>query len=395
MEAATATATSISVFDRWRGVALVTMATVVLGYLLADYAPLIPLLSPALDIDSVGAGLLSTALAATYITGTLVTTGLPDRFGPKPVIAAGLAIGALGVGTIAVAPGYPMALFGKALEGLASALTFVSGARYIAGLYGSRRSHFALGIYGGGYPFGSAIALALMPWLAGAFGGWRGAFWVEAGLIAACLLVWWTAPDVAPVARRGSIRDALSCANCWLASVQHAGFGIVIAAGAWITVFLLREFSLPLAAAGTVGSLLLVVAMAARPIGGWLIASRRLRTRSAMALANVIIVAGIVVLAIPQRPLVAALLAMVAVGVGGGLPYAAVFNTAAASLRDAPAAAQGMPVILGSVVFLVATPAMGFAVQTYGFSAAWAICVAIALLSLAGTAFMRGEEDLL
>ena len=389
-----AAAPRISAFERGRGVALVTLATVALGYLLADYAPLIPLLSPALGIDSVGAGLLTTALAVVYIVGTLVTTGLPDRFGPKPVIAAGLAAGAVGAAMIAMAPSYPVALFGKALEGLASALTFVSGARYIAGLYGSRRSHLALGIYGGGYPLGSAIALALMPRLAEAFGDWRGAFWVEAALIAACTLLWWTSPHVAPVPRRGSIRDALRCLNCWLAGVQHAGFGIVIASGAWITVFLLRDFDLPLAFAGTLGSLLLFVAMVARPMGGWLIASRRMRTRRAMALGNALIVVGIAMLAFPERSLVIALLAMVVVGIGGGMPYAAVFNTAAASLREAPAAAQGMPVMIGSLVILVATPAMGFAVQTYGFSAAWAICAAIALVSLMGTALMRGEEEL-
>jgi len=289
--------------QRVRGVALVTLATVALGYLLADYAPLIPLLSPALGIDSVGAGLLATALSILYVLGTLVTTGLPDRFGPKPVIAAGLLTGALGAAVIAGAPSYPFALFGKALEGLGSALTFVAGARYIAGLYGARRSHFALGIYGGGYPLGSALALALMPRLAEAFGDWRGAFWVEAALIVGCTVLWSTAPAVAKVPRRGSMRDALRCRNCWLAAVQHGGFGLVIVAGSWITVFLVRDYGLPLAAAGALGSLLLLVATVARPVGGWLVATRRIRTRPAMALASVLIVAGIAGLAFPERPL--------------------------------------------------------------------------------------------
>jgi len=152
-----------SASERVRGVALVTLATVALGYLLADYAPLIPLLSPALGIDSMGAGLLSTALAVTYVVGTLVTTGLPDRFGPRRVIAAGLLIGVASAALIAVAPGYAVVLLGKALQGMASALTFIAGARYIAGLYRGKRSHLALGIYGAGYPLGSALALALMP----------------------------------------------------------------------------------------------------------------------------------------------------------------------------------------------------------------------------------------
>ena len=133
--------------ERLRGVLLVALAAVAVGYLFADFAPLIPLLSADLGIDEVQVGLLATASAAVYTIGTLATTGLPDRYGPKPVIAAGLATGVVGVVLIATAPSYPVVLVGKGVQGLASAFTFVSGARYIAGLYGSRRSHFALGMF--------------------------------------------------------------------------------------------------------------------------------------------------------------------------------------------------------------------------------------------------------
>jgi MFS family permease len=380
--------------DRARGVLLVTLVTVGLGYMQADYAPLIPLLESDLRTDAVGAGLLATALMAPYVFLTLATTGLADRFGPKRIATAGLVIGIAGVATIAFAPGYPVVIAGKLLEGAASALAFLAGARYIAGLYAGRRSHIALGVYGAGYPLGAAVALALMPRLAEVFGGWRAAFWGEAVVLTVIVLLWSTAPPVAPVPRRGSMRDALRCPNCWLAALQHSGFGITLVAGSWITVYLLREFALPLVAAGALGSLLLLVAMASRPFGGWLIATQRLRTRPAMTIANVLIIAGIAVLAFPGRPLPLALLAAVSVGAGGGLPYAAVFNTAAASFRDAPAAAQGMPIMLAALLALVVTPAMGAAVLTYGFGAAWAICGVIAVVALAGALVMRGEEDL-
>ena len=386
--------TEATAFDRTRGVVLVSLAAVAVGYLFADYAPLIPLLSSPLGMDEVQAGLLATASAAVYTIGTLVTTGLPDRFGPKPVISLGLLTGASGAVMLALAPSYPFALLGKAVEGLASAFTFVAGARYIAGLYGRRRSHVALGVFGGGYPLGSALALALMPRFAAALGDWRGAFWVEAALLGLCLLLWLTTAHVAPVPRRGSIRDALRCLNCWWAGVQHAGFAVVAAAGAWITLFLLREFDLPLAAAGALGSLLLVVATIARPVGGFVVARHWLRTRHAMALGNALIVVGVVLLALPGRPLGLALFGAVVVGIGGGVPYAAVFNTAAASLREAPGAGQGMPVMLGNVVILAMTPAMGYAVRTSGFSAAWGLIGALISVALVCVAFMKGEEEL-
>ena len=66
-----------------------------------------------------------------------------------------------------------------------------------------------------------------------------------------------------------NMRDALRCANCWWTSLQHAaGFGMGIASGTWITVYLLREFGLPLELSGLLGSLLLVLAVLARPLGG-------------------------------------------------------------------------------------------------------------------------------
>src|SRR5688500_10409259 len=166
------------------------------------------------------------------MAATLLTTGLADRIGPKRMVAGGLAVSAAGTVLFAAAPVYWVALAAKAAQGVGSALAFVAAARYIAGLYGERRNHFALGLYGGGFPLGSAVALLAMPALASALGGWRGAFWAEAALTAAAAAVWATAPPVPPVARSGSIRDALRCPNCWWTSLQHAaGFGLAIASG--------------------------------------------------------------------------------------------------------------------------------------------------------------------
>ncbi|MDQ2914991.1 MAG: MFS transporter [Chloroflexota bacterium] len=380
--------------DRRRGVALVVLTAVAVGYLNADYAPLIPLLSTDLGLDDLRAGLLATGLSIVYLIGTLLTTGLADRVGPKPIIALGLGVAALGAATFGASPGFPVALLAKGIEGLGTALTFVAGARYIAGLYGASRSHVALGLYGGGYPLGGAIALALMPALAQLFASWRPAFLVEGALMVIVLALWLTTPAVASVRRSGSIRDALRCGNCWLAGLQHVGFGLVAASGTWIALFLVRDFGLTLVASGVLGALLLIVTTVARPIGGWLVASRRVRTRLVMGLSNVLLIAGVIVLALPGRPLLAALVGAAVLGIGGGLPYAAVFNTAAASVPRAPAAGQGMPVMIGSLTILTVAPAMGYAVQQYGFSAAWTLVGAAAFLALLGSAVMRGEEEL-
>ena len=376
-------------------VALLTLSAVAFGFTYSDHAPLIPLVSAEFRLDDLGAGLLSTALFTSYLLTTLVTTGLAERLGPKRIVGAGLAFSALGTLAFAVAPNYAVALAAKAIQGVGSALAFVAAARYLAGLYGERRNHFALGLYGGGFPLGSALALLAMPPLASALGGWRGAFWAEAAFVTASAALWWRAPSVPRVARPGSIRDALRCPNCWWTSLQHAaGFGMAIASGTWITVYLLREFNLPLELSGLLGSLLLVLAVLARSLGGLLLERERMPTRRVMRVGDLAIIAGVVLLAIPDRALAVALGGAVLVGVGVGLPYSAVFNTAAASLPTAPGAAQGLAAVGGTVGVMIGAPAMGYAVQTYGFWAAWFFVGLVSAIAFAGTAFMRGEEEL-
>jgi len=376
-------------------VALLSLSAVAFGFTYSDHAPLIPLVSADFRLDDLGVGLLSTALFTSYMATTFLTTGLAERLGPKRMVGAGLAVSAAGTAAFALSPGYSVALAAKAIQGVGSALAFVAAARYLAGLYGERRNHFALGLYGGGFPLGSAVALVAMPPLAAALGGWRGAFWVEAAFVAVAATAWWRVPAVPRVARPGNIRDALRCPNCWWTSLQHAaGFGLAIASGTWITVYLVREFHLPLELSGLLGSLLLVLAVLARPLGGLLLAREHMPTRRVMRIGDLAIVAGVALLAFPDRPLTVALLGAVLVGIGVGLPYSAVFNTAAASLPGAPGAAQGLAAVGGTAGVMVGAPAMGFAVQTFGFWAAWLFVGAVSAIAFLGTAYMRGEEEL-
>ncbi len=375
-------------------VALAVATATALGYTYNAHGPVLPLISAELGLSDVQAGLISTALFLAAALTMLAVAGALDRFRPKDAVTVGLAIALAGNVASALSPGYEWLLVAKAIGGVGAGVGFLGGVRYITARYADARSHFGQGLYGAGYPLGSAIGLWAMPPLALAL-GWRGAFGVTSVFIAATVLAWLRASGAAPTPRPGSMLDAVRCANCWGTTVQHAaGFGLVFAAGTWITTFLLREFSLPLGASGLLGSILLVVTVIARPVGGLLVARERARTLPVMRVAQLVILAGIALIALPARPLVAALVGTIAVGVGGGLPYAAVFNTSAASLPRRPAAAQGLTAIGGLGGTLVGAPAMGFAIDSWGFSWAWLILGLISAVALAVTFVMRGEEDL-
>lgn len=378
-------------------IALAFACAVAFGLTYADHAPLIPLLAADLGLDDVRSGLLSTGTFFANLLATLLGIGLIDRLGAKRAIVAGLVSTTLGTAVISVSPTYATVLAGKVLQGAGSGVAFVAFARYIAAIYGERRSHFALGLFGSGFPLGSGLALVLMPVFATAFGGWHQAYAVEAAIIGTVTAAWALfAPDVSATVSRGDMRDALRCRNCWLTSLQHAaGFGLALSSGTWITVYLLRTFALPLTLSGALGSGLLVLAVLGRTTGGWLVAREHIPTRAVMRVAELSIVAGVALLALPGRPLAVALAGALLVGLGVGLPYAAVFNTAAASLPAAPAAAQGLAAIGGTAGAMIGAPLMGLAVQTYGFAAAWAVVGTVALVAFGGTFAMRGEEDLL
>lgn len=342
------------------------------------------------------AGFLPTALFFTAVVTMLSTATLADRIGAKRMNVVGVSFALASNLLFAIGPTYETLLLAKAVGGIGSGLAFLGGVRYIAGLYPGARSHFGQGLYGAGYPLGSAIGLQLMPPLALAFNGWRGAFVMSSVLLLGVLIVYASfAPAVPRVVVPGTIRDALRNGNAWWCFVEHAaGFGLALATGSWISVYILREFGTSLVAAGALGAFVLVAGVFMRPFGGWLVARRRTTTSALMRGSQVLNLVGLALLALPGRPLPVALSGGIALGVGVALPYAAVFNTAAASLRRAPGAAQSLTAAGGTFGAVIGAPLMGAFIERLGFSAAWIAIAIIPFAALIGTFFMSGEEQL-
>lgn len=374
------------------GLAMATSTAI--GFTYAAHAPLLTLISAEFALSDVQAGLIATALFLAAAATMVVVGDIADRSSPRDANTWGLALAVVGNGASAIAPSYELLLLAKAVGGVGAGIALLSGLGYLGRRYAGERSHFGQGLYGAGFPLGSAIALWLLPSIA-LGSGWRGAFALSTVGMLIVLVAWLRASPVERAPVQGTMVDALRCPNCWWTALQHAaGFGLTLAAGTWITVYLLREFGLPLDASGLLGSLLLVLAVVARPVGGYLVAREHVGSLSVMRAAQLLIVAGLALLALPDRPLAVAVIGAMAVGLGGGMPYAVVFNTAAASLRQAPGAAQGLTALGGLASTLVGAPAMGYAIQTWGFSSAWLILGLLSIAALAVTFVMRGEEQL-
>ena len=264
----------------------------------------------------------------------------------------------------ATAPSPSRALTGNCCSGRlwrasARAPRFTAGARYIVSLFAGRELHVAQGFFGGSIVLGSGFVIFAVPQLLGAL-GWRGAFLASAAVAAAVWVFWVAAaPRLKHVAHpAGSFGEMIGRGELWLLGVvQMASFGLVIVVGAWITTLLSRDFHMGLAhgrAGGFTGA-----AAGHRDAAGGRLAAAADDAGPLVRGALLLNAAACAALAW-GRWLGLTLAAIVALGIGCGLPYAGVFNRAAALFPGRAGAAMGLVNMVGILMILLGAPAVGY-----------------------------------
>lgn len=356
----------------------------VLGYIRAEFG-----------LSSGDAGAIATAFFAGAASTMLLGGAIADRIGTRPAVTLGfllMVVGNLGAGLLS--PTHPALLAWRVLGGLGSGFGFAAGSSYTRSIFDDRGRHLAQGLYGASFLLGSGMTLAYIPVLAGPGGDWRLAFTLSGIGVAAVWVIWALfAPgeERAPATRgaRAALAATLRERNTWLLALCHTcGFGMAIVVGTWVTLYLVDAFALPVAAAGLIGSLTLVTGILSRTSGGVILEGGVrpvLLIRVGLALAAVGL-AGIALA--PSLPI--AIVALVVTGVGIGLPYAAVFNGAAASARSSPASAQALVGVGGLLSAIFGPPLVGILLDSTGsFVAGFLALVAIIVVVLALTLLIR------
>jgi len=232
-----------------------------------NHAPLVPLLMKQFAFTQAMAGLLTTGIFLTHAAMQIPGGHLADRFGGRRVLAWALVIVCAGNVGIAYASSYGSLLAWKVFAGFGTGTSFVAGARYLAQVMPPPLLPRAQGYYGGSVLLGSGFVIYAVPRAADAV-GWPGAFLMTA-LVAMAVLVFWIAAAPAPQPRAHppvSLRSLLGNGELWLlGSVQMASFGLVIVIGSWITQLLRVQVGLTGAAAGALGSLVLLLGICHPP----------------------------------------------------------------------------------------------------------------------------------
>jgi ACS family D-galactonate transporter-like MFS transporter len=324
-----------------------------------NHAPLGAALAREFGFGQALIGLLTTGIFATHAAMQLPGGHLVDRFGARSILIGALAWVVTGNIGIAFSSAYWQLLAWKIFTGIGTGTCFVAGARYTHEALAGPRLHLAQGLYGASIVLGSGFVILAVPRIY-LLAGWRGAFVTSAAIGALAWILWISyAPPVLPSAhKRVPFWGMLTSPELWLLGLmQMASFGVAIVVGAWIVSLLGKTFGMPLVKAGLIGSLVLLLGIGTRPLGGAL--RRHMPVRSLLAASFLMNALGCCLLGSGRHSLALAVTAVLLLGTGCGLPYAAVFTRAAALYPGRAASAMGLVNMLGIVMILGGAPLMG------------------------------------
>jgi MFS transporter, NNP family, nitrate/nitrite transporter len=373
----------------WRALGVATAAFLALFWAWGLLAPLAPDYRDLLALDPVEVAVL---VALPVLLGSLARIPLgavADRYGGRRVFAAlSLAVVAPLLFLAAVAS-YPLLLVGAFFLGVSGA-SFAVGVPFVTAWFPPARRGTALGIYGVGTA-GAAIASFTGPTIVAATSRSTLFLLVATVLVGTAVLVWTTArdapdwrPQTLPLSAR--LRAALGLrVTVDLAVLYAITFGGFVALGAYLPTYLQETYALPTADAAARTGGFIVLAVLARPIGGWL-ADRYTAARVLTAGLGVVVVGALLLASSLTLPVAAGVFLAIGVALGSG--SGAVFALVG---RRAPAASVGAVTgfvgAAGGLGGFVPPLVMGVVFQTTGsFVLGW---VLLALVAAGGLVHAR------
>jgi nitrate/nitrite transporter NarK len=370
----------------WRAIALMCLSVVGPAANYTNHGPLIPLISADLALTPAQAGLMSTAFFTGLLLTALVVGYRIDRDGGKRVLLPSYVVLVAGNLLLAFVPNLPLLLLAKFVAGLGAGACFTAGLSYTRVMAPPGRRFLAQGLFGGTYLAMSGSTVYVMPALAEPL-GWRTAVGLTALAIAVLGATYALfAPRDPGIPTPGGVFYALRNRDAWLLSFVHmCGFGLAMVMATWAAVYLVHDHGLPLQQASLLGSLVLLGGVVWRPLGGALVDRHVIGSLRLIRVALVVAVGGLVWLTLGWGGLAGAVLGLLVVGLGTGLPYAAVFNGAALSVPESPASAQALVGWAGAFLVLVGPPVVGALLEATGSFAAGYLVLALFVLATLGS----------
>ena len=258
----------------YRALVLATVAFALCFSVWGLVAPLAPQFQEAYRLSSTQ---ISVVIATPVILGALfrIPIGLlTDRFGARVVFPALMLVVMVPVLFIGLLGGsFGGLLFWGFFLGLAGS-SFAVGVPFVSKWFPPHMQGLALGVYGIG-TIGTAVAADTAPAIAGAL-GWQWAFWVYiVPLVVMAAVFWLLGRDGPSSGPRPSVGSALGLFReelmPWVLSLFYfLTFGGFVAMGLYLPKLLVDLFGYTQTGAGLRAAGFVVLAVLARPVGGWL-----------------------------------------------------------------------------------------------------------------------------
>jgi MFS family permease len=358
-----------------------------------NHAPLASALMREFGFNNAFAGLLTTGIFLTHAGMQIPGGYLVDRFGSRRMLLIALLWVATGNFLMAAAGAYWQLLFCKIFTGMGTGICFVGGARYIHEGCRGPRLNVAQGFFGGSIQMGAGFVIFAVPQIY-RLAGWRATFLICAGMVLVAAAIWiTTAPRVEfPPAAPSKFHQMLLAPQLWLLGLfQMATFGISVVVGSWVVVLLTKVMKVPATRAGMIGSLVLLLGIVSRPLGGWL--RHHVGIRPLFGGSLLVVSLGCFLFVPSTISLTTALAAVVLVGIGIGIPYAAMFSRAGALFPGRAAAAMGFVNMLGIFMILAGAPLVGHLVDLTGsFKTSFAVLGGFTLATCLAVPLLDREE---
>lgn len=155
-----------------------------LGLARFGYTVVLPAMQEGLEMDNTQAGVLATANLVGYLALSVIGGALAARYGPRAVIAAGLAVSGVGMLLTGLANGFLAAAAWRALTGIGSGASNVPVMGLLVAWFAPRRRGLASGIAVAGSSLGLIFVGPLVPRILSAHGesGWRICWFIFGGV---------------------------------------------------------------------------------------------------------------------------------------------------------------------------------------------------------------------
>jgi MFS family permease len=357
----------------------------------SNYGPLIPVMQSALHIDDGQTGLFSTLLFLGIILSSVPGGILADRFGSRSIMLVGLSLTTTGSLLLPVFPHFTWMIVFRALIGLGGGIALVSCSHACAQL--GKHEPLGQGLQAGASQLGAGLGLVSMTFLQELL-GWRNALFICGILGVLAFMVWLCYPKEVRSAESGNRpaeKPALAIRTpaVWMLALANMGtFGLADAIMAWISVYFINLYGLPLAFAGTLGSAALFAGILFQPLGGLLLA-RLQKPVLLIRVGTVMSFLSVVALALPFHLFPLAIVGLILFAIGTTLPTAAIFSTASMVGKMSGAGAgisQALVAILASLAAVTGAPLIGLFLERTGSFTTALVSIGLVFPTIAVTA---------